>query len=331
MTDTRFVAFDLETSKPIRDFNDWERQRPLGISCAATLDSGGSLVLWHGPEQPDGRLGDRMSPAECRRLASYLLQMHASRYIVVTWNGLAFDLDILAEECNSMTLRRLLAEMALEHTDIFFALLCETGFLVKLDAVAREMGLSGKLDGVCGEDAPLMWAEDRKAQDTVLNYVGQDAYLTAELYRCVLDQQVLRWSTRSGRPKHCRWENGYVPNVSASLQLPEPDMSWMVDPPSRAGFCAWIHKALPDKNILPLTAMQYRQGQPKPSPQSPRPWTTDEEQRLIDAFDTGASVDDLAVALGRSVNAITVKLHRLGRVLPGERRMGDLPPRSQSY
>lgn len=40
MTNRKYLAFDIEISKPIPDdATDWEQYRPLGISCAATWAS----------------------------------------------------------------------------------------------------------------------------------------------------------------------------------------------------------------------------------------------------------------------------------------------------
>ena len=59
MAPPQFLAFDLETSKPIDDFNQWKAHRPLGISCAATLLDGEQPCLRFSREN-DGSYAGRM-------------------------------------------------------------------------------------------------------------------------------------------------------------------------------------------------------------------------------------------------------------------------------
>jgi hypothetical protein len=47
---------------------------------------------------------------------------------------------------------------------------------------------------------------------------------------------------------------------------------------------------------------------------SGKPWEKDEDDRLVAAFDAGQSIDDLAVAHGRSRLAIEARLARFGKV-----------------
>src|SRR6516165_5255986 len=98
----RFLAFDIETAKevPGEDFN-WRPHRPLGITCAATLTSDlGDLRLWHGKTK-NGSPAQRMTSADALALVQYLSQMAKDGFTILTWNGLAFDFDILAEESAS--------------------------------------------------------------------------------------------------------------------------------------------------------------------------------------------------------------------------------------
>ncbi len=95
----RFLAFDLETAKdvPGEDFN-WRPHRPLGISCAATLASDSSeILLWHG-KRGDGTPAERMMREDVAALVQYLHKIVGDGFTILTWNGLGFDFDILAEE-----------------------------------------------------------------------------------------------------------------------------------------------------------------------------------------------------------------------------------------
>ncbi|HSD43868.1 MAG TPA: hypothetical protein VLD36_18615 [Burkholderiales bacterium] len=61
-------------------------------------------------------------------------------------------------------------------------------------------------------------------------------------------------------------------------------------------------------------AAQKRQAARPAGGNSGKPWSKDEDERLLDAFDRGQSVDDLARAHSRSRLAIEARLARFGRV-----------------
>jgi len=95
----RYLAFDIETATdvPGDDFN-WRPHRPLGISCAATLASATDQpLLWYG-KTLDGSPEKRMSQGDAQGLVQHLSDMAADGFSILTWNGLAFDFDILGEE-----------------------------------------------------------------------------------------------------------------------------------------------------------------------------------------------------------------------------------------
>ena len=153
----RFVAFDIETAKdvPGEDFN-WRPHRPLGISCAATLVSDSDeLRLWHGKTM-DGSPAPRMSPADALGLVHYLVKMAEDGFTILTWNGLGFDFDVLAEEAASAGICH---ECALGHVDMMFHIVCSLGYPVAMEKGAQAMGLPGKPPGMTGIKAPRMWAD----------------------------------------------------------------------------------------------------------------------------------------------------------------------------
>lgn len=249
----RFVAFDIEIAAQLPDgADDWKSFRPLGISCAATLTSEGKLRLWHGPELADGRLAERMTPAECQGLVEHLVGAAQLGIPIVTWNGLGFDFDVLQEECCPGYMRDFCHLMAYhDHVDVAFQMLCEKGFMIGLQTAALSMGLAGKIEGMSGALAPQMWAQDRKAQDQVLEYVAQDVRTTAELYRAICRARELRWTAKSGRLNFWRptfrvagdINNPRLLTVDECLQLPEPDTSWMSNPWPRSKFAGWLKLA----------------------------------------------------------------------------------------
>jgi hypothetical protein len=231
----RYLAFDIETAKdvPGEDFN-WRPHRPLGISCAATFSSGAAEpLLWHG-RTPDGQPAGRMSQTEARGLAEYLSKMAAGGFKILTWNGLAFDFDILAEESGATAG---CADCALGHIDMMFHAFCTLGYPVGLDKAAQGMGLQGKPPGMSGAKAPKLWAQGRFQE--VLDYVAQDARTTLQLAETCEERRKLQWITRKGTKGAMPLAAGWL-TVREALRLPHPDTSWMSTPMPRSGFTAWL-------------------------------------------------------------------------------------------
>ena len=233
-TKRKYLAFDIETAKTTEDETDWRSCRPLGISCAATLlaDSD-ELRLWHGGKDRNNP-SDRMSPQDARELVEYLVTQAENDYTIVTWNGLGFDFDILAEESHMLAECR---RLAIGHVDMMFHVLCQLGYCVGLDAAAKGMGLAGKTEGMSGAVAPVLWAQGRREE--VLQYVAQDVKTTMDLATTCEAQGVMRWFARSGKLRSMALPKGWL-TVEAAGRLPEPDTSWMSDPLSRKTVTAWM-------------------------------------------------------------------------------------------
>ena len=230
-----YLAFDIETSKdvPGDDFN-WRPHRPLGISCAATLASDvDQPLLWHGKTR-DGLPGERMSPQDAQRLVQYLGKMTAAGFTILSWNGLGFDFDILAEESGDAAQCK---ELALTHVDMMFHVFCCLGYPVALDKAAQGMGLPGKPPGMSGYKAPQLWAQGHFKE--VLEYVAQDVRTAMQIAQTCEQRRSFEWITRKGTKSSFPLANGWLP-VREAVQLPEPDTSWMSTPLSRLDFTAWL-------------------------------------------------------------------------------------------
>ena len=231
----KFLAFDIETAKdvPGDDFN-WKPHRPLGISCAATLTSDSEKPrLWYGGA-PEGSPLPRMSRMEAAALVHHLIDSVATGYTIVTWNGLAFDFDILAEESG---LDAECKKLALEQVDMMFHVVCVKGFPVGLDNAARGSGVKGKPAGMSGVKAPQLWQQGE--HQAVLDYVGQDVRTTLELALLCERQKALRWITQKGTRSECPLGSGWL-TVEQAMGLPKPDTSWMTKPMLRSHFTAWL-------------------------------------------------------------------------------------------
>jgi hypothetical protein len=230
----QYLSFDLEIAKILPEkTRDWKDLRPLGVTCAATLISGQEPILWHGVT-PDGEVADRMNRAELADLVAFLEDKVRDGHTVLTWNGLGFDFDILAEESGLLEECRTLA---LDHVDMMFHLFSVKGYPLALDTAAQGMGLPGKTPGMRGDLAPQYWAAGRHHE--VLDYVMQDVYTSLDLATAVEQRGALRWHSKSGRPQMLPLRSGWL-SVRDALQLPEPDTSWMSRPMRRAKFIDWI-------------------------------------------------------------------------------------------
>lgn len=234
----KYLAFDIEIAQELPEGErDWKAHRPLGITCAATLTSDEELLLWHG-QTDDGHPADRMSQQDVAQMVDYLTAKASDGYTILTWNGLGFDFDILAEESGMFEeCKRLAFEM--DHVDMMFHVFCKLGYPVGLDRAAKGMNLVGKPEGMNGALAPRMWAEGSHQQ--VLDYVVQDVRITLELAQTGEGRGYLRWITRRGSGRKMGLSSGWL-NVREALALPEPDTSWMSDPWPRSKFIDWMRQ-----------------------------------------------------------------------------------------
>jgi len=233
-TTHKLIAFDIEISEPLPDgVEDWSQHRPLGISCAATLISGEPAVTWYG-DKSAGEHGDRMNPAEAQELVKYLLAQVDQGGVILTWNGLGFDFDILAEESGMLTECSALAR---QHIDMMFHVFCVKGYALGLDKAAKGMGLAGKTPGMTGDMAPRLWQEGEYLK--VLEYLQQDVQTLIELWAAVDGLRKLTWISNRGNPQRLPLPKGWV-TVEEALKLPLPDTSWMSDPWPRSKFTGWL-------------------------------------------------------------------------------------------
>lgn len=264
-----YCAWDLEIAAIVPDGADWEEYHPLGISCAAAYMSARGLTkLWPFDDKSTMPFPNRLTPGEAAAMFQELAGLHYNGVPLITWNGAGFDLRVLAEECQDEKLAAACAVLALDHYDPGFQMICEKGFMCKLQAASVGMGLEGKLEGMKGSLAPVMWTGQgddpfavkaigepfgvvpgtREAQDLCLAYVGQDAVATGKLYEAILDARHLSWIT--GRGKLATWRFDNLLTVRECLALPEVH-TWAKKSESaefwnRQRWIGWIEQYVPD-------------------------------------------------------------------------------------
>lgn len=220
---------------------DWEAHRPLGISCAAVATPGAPDPWWY------WSWTNRASTNTPATIVKYLQMLVGSEYTLVTWNGGAFDFDILAEESG---MRAECAELARQHIDLMAIVVALRGHYLGLDTAAKGMAIEGKrkvvtlhdgttMDGMNGALAPVLWQQGE--YDAVLDYLREDVRVTLALAYEIADRGFVSWTARSGRRNTIR-----IPELLTVDQCLErwrdcpPDNGWMTDPPDLEQMLAWM-------------------------------------------------------------------------------------------
>ncbi len=230
-----YIAFDIETAKIIDGpVGDLKSHRPLGITCAATLSSEEDEPrTWHG-KTAEGTPSPQMSTGEVAELVQFLVNASSKGATILTWNGLGFDFDILAEESGMIEECK---QLARHHVDMMFHVFCQLGYPIGLSKTAEGMGVPGKSSDDAQKLAPNMWADGK--HDEILEYVAQDARVTLSVGLASEERGEICWITRKGYPSCKPLENGWL-TVTGALELPEPDTSWMDAPMLRTRFTDWL-------------------------------------------------------------------------------------------
>lgn len=219
---------EAEFWRPLK--TDWKRFRPLGITCAAAASSDGHLWNWWAHDR--GKFTAQMTKDQCFQLALELAVLVDDGYTLLTWNGLSFDFDILAEEAGEYDLCK---SLAMTHADLMFQFFCTKGYPLGLDTACKGMGLPGKPEDMDGALAPVKW--EAGEYHKVLDYVSWDVKNTLALAGTVVKTGAINWISRSGRSNQCEFPQ--LMTAREALELPEPDTSWMSDPMARWQFYEW--------------------------------------------------------------------------------------------
>jgi len=244
------LAMDLEIGDQFADFKEWRDHRPLSITCVG-LSYRSHVETGDGIEEGTGSvwtdiLLDGVGAYIDKELARDIVRvLHAWTFnggTLVTWNGLAFELPVLADASGEYDLCKEIA-LSDRHVDMMFNMFMHLGWNVGLETASIETTGEGKYSGVKGSDAPRLWAAGE--HETVLKYVEQDARRTRDLFITLSSSTTpaMRWRTKSGRgqPRHARarpdrWNPLW--SVDQTLKTVEPPevASFMTDPPTIKGF-----------------------------------------------------------------------------------------------
>ena len=231
----KYLAFDIETAKEIPgvDFN-WKPHRPLGITCMASQATGEEVPRIWMSHTDSGIPAPRMTQSDVAAFILHLSKAAAEGFVPLSWNGLGFDFDVLAEESGLIEECRTLAR---HHVDMMFHVVCEKGFPVSLNSAASGLGVKGKLAGFEGITAPGLWSSGQ--YDLVTKYVSQDVSATLAVALTSEKQKSFAWKTRKGTVSTMPLTKGWL-TVDDANRLPLPDTSWMTNPLSRSDYLSWL-------------------------------------------------------------------------------------------
>ena len=241
MPEPPYLAFDIETVKIFPDGEDWRDHRPLGIACAAAYAAHlPTPVTWYTSDQAG--IADQMSVQDLQTMVAQLCDIVRRGFTIVTWNGMGFDWDVLAEESGMLLECR---KLALEHIDMMFQVFMHKGYPIALATAAEGMNTPGKTEGMDGALALQMWAEGNR--EPVVDYCSQDVVATHDLAMAAHTRKVLHWKSKSGRPQTMMLQNSWAA-VEQAMRSPMPNQSWMTDPITLEHFTSWLHDPKPTAN-----------------------------------------------------------------------------------
>ena len=234
----KLASFDIEIACVVPDtVQEWSKVRGLGISCAAiALSDADEVRVWEGKP--------RFAKQKSVDLVKRLMELRDQGYMLTTWNGCSFDFRVLAEESG---LFQQTGQLALNHVDVMLMVTFTKGWYLSLQAALEGAGLSGKLktvqlsDGskihnMDGSKAPGLWAAGE--YKAVLAYLKDDVVQLLKLAQSADRQGCISWTSRSGNPQQICFSK--LLTVTECFGIPEPDSSWMSDPPTREQFIHWI-------------------------------------------------------------------------------------------
>jgi len=237
---TNFLAFDIKIAKPIPGgIRNWKSHRPVGICCAATVCNGHEPILWYS-KNFDGCIASMLSVEDAGALFCYLFRAAEMGWRIVTWNGLGFDFNILAEESGEKTDCALLA---LKHYDLMFQIFCGKGYPVSMNKVASQLGIPINSD-ISGETAPVLWAAGE--YDRVLQFTSHKVLDLLEIAKRGEKSGFLTWVSNNGTRQQVDLRKGWI-EVLKLIKSPIPDTSWMGKPLKREEFLYWTRE--PEKKL----------------------------------------------------------------------------------
>lgn len=131
-------------------------------------------------------------------------------------------------------------QLARQHLDLMFQVLCMKGFPLSLEAAALGMSLQAKTH-MKSEDVPKVWASGNR--QAVLDYVCDDVKVTIQLAEKIHKRKEIIWKSKTGKTASLKIQD--LMNVTECLNIPLPDVSWMnttQTPYERSSYVGWLEQ-----------------------------------------------------------------------------------------
>lgn len=195
-----------------------------------------------------------MSKETACKLVKDLQKKVDEGFVLFTWNGLHFDLQLLGlysgmiEECG---------KLALNHVDGMFLVVSQKGFYLGLEKALIGAKMETKLHQVQlndkstfsemnGSKAPTLWRAGE--YQAVRDYLKYDVIQPLKLANHIQSTNYIRWKSNSGKDN---WLKTQMLTVKECLKLPLPDTSWMTSAPKREDFISWVpEKILKEEGVI---------------------------------------------------------------------------------
>lgn len=223
--------------------SNWKNHRPLGITCAALMAEpdnidNNPLAFWYYP--------NKLNQQQSKKIVTDLITMTDTfDYKIVTWNGLNFDFDVLAEESG---MYEECAELALNHIDLMLITVTLRGHFLGLDKAAKGANIQGKLkqvklkdgtplENMSGGKAPGLWKAGE--YQAVLDYLAEDVRVTLELAQWIEQNKMIRWTSYRGYEQFFHVPKLYT--VRECLELSRNTIpEWVTNPIELKSMMEWI-------------------------------------------------------------------------------------------
>lgn len=200
-----------------------------------------------------------MSVETARTLVDDMYEQWKQGYTLFTRNGTKFDFKLLGYFSG---LEHKCAELALNAVDGMLLVTFRKGYYLGLDAALIGAGVKGKQHTVTlndgsqitdmdGSKAPQMWREGEYT--AVMEYLWADVVQPLKLGEILTQTNQLKWTSKSGRPQGVYTKMELVKDL---FNLPEPDTSWMTDPPTRRSFVDWMPEDVLLANGIDLSKLK---------------------------------------------------------------------------
>lgn len=140
------------------------------------------------------------------------------------------------------------ADLAMNHIDLMLIVTFTKGWFLGLQKALEGAGIEGKVksltlsDGTVMKDmdgakAPELWAQGE--YEAVLTYLKGDVVQLLKLAEHIQEDGGISWISDRGKRQ---WVSARkLLTVRECFDIPEPDTSWMDNPPTRQQFVDWMN------------------------------------------------------------------------------------------